>query len=97
MRGAPIVNPSTRGGGPVAASTIAFPSSSRQVPGDYSADILQIPRPTRAMVLLLGRGDNNVAQFKHSIGDVETRCPRAPIFCRTLAAERFNAVIRWVL
>lgn len=26
MRGAPIVNPSTRGGGPVAASTIAFPS-----------------------------------------------------------------------
>jgi len=49
------------------------------------------------MVLLLGRGDNNVAQFKHSIGDVETRCPRAPIFCRTLAAERFNAVIRWVL
>jgi hypothetical protein len=36
--------------------------------------------------------------FKDPIGDVETRCPPAAgIFCRTLAAERFPAVIRRVL
>jgi hypothetical protein len=37
--------------------------------------------------------------FKDPIGDVETtRCPPAAgIFCRTLAAKRFTAVIRWVL